>query len=89
MARRRLHHHLNALHIMAVLLRTGLPLPVALRIARGWERLVHPLLYRWVRAPTLGPAAACEPSLMEMTSAPSRVADQQRTEATQEPRQTR
>jgi hypothetical protein len=58
MTRRFLRHHLNALHVMAFCVHRGFPRPVALRIARGWERLIHPFLYGSVRALTLGPVAA-------------------------------
>jgi hypothetical protein len=40
-----LQHHLNALHIMARLVRLGLPRLQALTLARWWERGVHPMLY--------------------------------------------
>jgi hypothetical protein len=42
-------HHLNALHVMARLVRLGLPRPRALALARWWERVVHPLLYPALR----------------------------------------
>jgi len=45
MALHTLQHHLNALHVMARLVRLGLPRPRALALARWWERVVHPLLY--------------------------------------------
>jgi hypothetical protein len=38
-------HHLNAMHIMARLVRFGLPRPAALVIAQWWEQCMHPLLY--------------------------------------------
>jgi len=45
MFRHGLQHHLNALHVMARLVRFGLPRPRAHALARWWERVVHPLLY--------------------------------------------
>jgi len=45
MFRHGLQHHLNALHVMARLVRFGLPRPRAHTLARWWERAVHPLLY--------------------------------------------
>jgi hypothetical protein len=44
-----LQHHLNALHVMARLVRVGLPRPRALALARWWEWVVHPLLYPALR----------------------------------------
>ena len=44
-----LQHHLNALHVMARLVRVGLPRPRALALARWWEQVVHPLLYPALR----------------------------------------
>ena len=44
MVRRFLRHHFDAPAVMAFCVRTGFAHPVALRIARGWERLIHPLL---------------------------------------------
>ncbi len=46
-----LQHHLNALHVMARLVRLGLPRPRALALAGWWERAVHPLLYPALRPP--------------------------------------
>lgn len=40
-----LQHHLNALHVMAIFVRVGVPRPTARLIARWWERLFHPFLY--------------------------------------------
>jgi hypothetical protein len=45
MVRHGLQHHLNALHVMARLVRLGLPRPRALGLARRWERVIHPVLY--------------------------------------------
>lgn len=45
MFRHGLQHHLNALHVMARLVRLGLPRPRAHALAGWWERVVHPLLY--------------------------------------------
>jgi hypothetical protein len=58
MVPRFLHHHLNALHVMAFCVHRGLPRSVALRVARRWERLIHPLLYTSVRGLVLVPVAA-------------------------------
>jgi hypothetical protein len=44
-----LQHHLNALHVMARLVRVGIPRPRALALARWWGRVVHPLLYPALR----------------------------------------
>ena len=41
----RLQHQLNALHIMAALVRWGVPRPWALALARRWERVTHGWLY--------------------------------------------
>ncbi len=49
MVRYGLQHHLNALHVMARLVRLGLPRSRALALARWWERVVHPLLYPVLR----------------------------------------
>jgi len=49
MVRHGLQHHLNALHVMARLVRLGLPRPRAHTLARWWERVVHPLLYTALR----------------------------------------
>jgi len=38
-------HHLNALHVMAFLVRRGVPPAWARTIARGWERVSHRWLY--------------------------------------------
>jgi hypothetical protein len=43
--RRWMQHHLNALHVMALLHRCGCPHPHALTIARRWETVAHPWLY--------------------------------------------
>ncbi len=40
-----LQHHLNALHLMALVIRLGCPVPRARTLARWWERLTHPWLY--------------------------------------------
>ncbi len=40
-----LRHRLNALHIMALLVRCGMPKASALAIARRWERVSHAWLY--------------------------------------------
>ncbi len=40
-----LRHQLNALHVLARLVRLGVPRPAALALARTWERIVHPVLY--------------------------------------------
>jgi hypothetical protein len=58
MALQFLRHHLNALHIMALLIHARLPRAAALRIARRWERLVHPLLYASAREMALVRVAA-------------------------------
>lgn len=58
MAPRFLQHHLNALHVLALLMRARLPRAAALAVARRWERLVHPLLYRSAREMTLVRVAA-------------------------------
>lgn len=42
---RRLQHELNALHIMAALIRWGVPRYWALALARRWERVFHGWLY--------------------------------------------
>jgi hypothetical protein len=44
--RQRLHPRLNALHVMAILIRWGCSRPRARRFARVWERLTHPWLSR-------------------------------------------
>ncbi len=49
MTLRWLRHHLNALQIMALGVRLGVPRDRARRFARCWERIAHPLLY-----PSLG-----------------------------------
>ncbi len=46
MFRHRLQHHLNALHVMARLVHLGLPRPRARALARWWERVIHPVVYR-------------------------------------------
>lgn len=51
MARHGFQHHLNALHVMARLVRVGIPRLRALALARWWERAVHPLLYPALRPP--------------------------------------
>ena len=38
-------HHFNALHVMAFLMRLGMPRSWALAIARRWERVSHRWLY--------------------------------------------
>lgn len=43
--RRHMQHHLNALHVMAALVRYGSPRRHALSLARWWELRVHPWLY--------------------------------------------
>jgi len=48
-----LQHWLNALHIMCLFVRCGVSRPTALRIARCWEHVMHPLLYS--RLETLKP----------------------------------
>jgi hypothetical protein len=58
MVRHFLQHHLNALHVLALLRRAKLPRAAALAAARRWERLVHPLLYPAVRRLTLVRVAA-------------------------------
>ncbi len=58
MVRHCLQHHLNALHVLALLTRAGLARTAALAVARWWERLVHPLLYRSVRQMALVRVAA-------------------------------
>jgi hypothetical protein len=40
-----LQHQLNALHLMAVMVRWGVPRPWALRLARRWERASRAWLY--------------------------------------------
>ncbi len=40
-----LQHHLNALHLMAVLARWGIPRRWARALARCWERMSHGWLY--------------------------------------------
>lgn len=40
-----LQHHLNALHVMAVLVRWGVPRPWALTVSRCWEHLSRGWLY--------------------------------------------
>ena len=45
MLRRFLRHHLNALHVMAILVRWGIPRTWALAMARGWERVSRWWLY--------------------------------------------
>ncbi len=45
MTLRWLRHRLNALQIMALGVRLGLTPGQARRLARSWERVVHPLLY--------------------------------------------
>lgn len=40
-----LQHQLNALHLMAALVRWGVPRPWALALARRWERASHAWLY--------------------------------------------
>ena len=45
MVRHGLQHQLNALHVMARLVRLGFPRLRALALARRWERVVHPWLY--------------------------------------------
>ena len=70
MFRRGLQHHLNALHIMTRLMRFGLSRPRALTLARGWEGVVHPLLY-----PPL-----C-PTIPGCVAAPVRLADRLRRRA--------
>ncbi|HSB73763.1 MAG TPA: hypothetical protein VLT62_30935 [Candidatus Methylomirabilis sp.] len=60
MALQFLQHHLNALHVMAVFVRVGVPRPTARLIARWWEGVFHPLLYPPIGAliPVRVPAAA-------------------------------
>ena len=43
--RRSLRHHLNALHVMAILVRWGVPRTWALAMARRWERVSRRWLY--------------------------------------------
>jgi hypothetical protein len=43
--RSRIRHHLNALHVMALLIRCGCSQSKALTIARRWEAFIHPWLY--------------------------------------------
>ncbi len=45
MALQLLRHHLNALHVLARLVRFGIPRSTALALAGAWESMVHPLLY--------------------------------------------
>ncbi len=45
MLRRFLRHHLNALHVMAILVRWGIPRTWALIVARRWERVSRWWLY--------------------------------------------
>ena len=45
MLRRFLRHHLNALHVMAILVRWGIPRTWALAMARRWERASRWWLY--------------------------------------------
>jgi hypothetical protein len=40
-----LQHHLNALHVMAILVRLGVPRTWAMAVARGWERVSRWWLY--------------------------------------------
>lgn len=46
MTQANVQHHLNGLHVLARLRDLGLPSTVARPLARAWERLVHPLIYR-------------------------------------------
>ena len=39
-------HYLNSLHVMARLVRMGLPFGMALAIAQKWEKFAHSRLYR-------------------------------------------
>ena len=41
-----LRHYLNSLHIYCRLRRLGIGRERGLSIARGYERIVHPVLYR-------------------------------------------
>lgn len=43
--RQRLQHRLNALHVRCFLLKRGFSPSTSSRLARWWQRLVHPLLY--------------------------------------------
>lgn len=43
--RQALQHHLNALHVLALLTRLGLSRSRALVLARWWESLAHRWLY--------------------------------------------
>jgi hypothetical protein len=68
MVRHGLQHHLNALHVMARLRRLGLSRPRAIALARGWEWVVHPLLY-----PTLHPPIpVCVPAPVRLAEGPRR-----------------
>ena len=66
MFRHGLQHHLNALHVMARLVRLGLPRPRAHALARWWERVVHPLLYS-ARHPLI---LVCVASSVRLVSVP-------------------
>ena len=46
MTRHIIQHHLNSLHLLARLVRLGMRPRTALAVARRWERLTHPWLYR-------------------------------------------
>jgi hypothetical protein len=68
MVRHGLQHHLNALHVMTRLVHLGLSRPRALALARGWEWVVHPLLY-----PTLHPLIpVCVPAPVRPAVRPRR-----------------
>ena len=43
MAHHPLQHHLKSLHLMAKAMCLGLTRGVALSLARGWERYLHPV----------------------------------------------
>lgn len=42
----RMQHHLNSLHLFCRLRALGVNKAAAMRVAKAWERLVHPYLYR-------------------------------------------
>jgi hypothetical protein len=53
--RQRLQHHLNALHVMALLIACGCPRLLARRLADRWEQLAHPWLYGPTGARSIAP----------------------------------
>jgi hypothetical protein len=44
--RKRLHHHLNSMHVYVWLIELGFSIDRSHRIATWWERRVHPIIYR-------------------------------------------